>query len=299
MGLFDFVKDAGEKLFGGEDDDKAPKAAEPQVRTREMALADRAKGESLTRMVSGMKLGVDAAEVKFREGLATDHGDCELPGGPRAGGFARRQYSGRFPCGRPDDRGDPGAGGQDVYREGRGQLEQDCQGVLRQPDEIHGNLQSEPADAQGPGQDLPRPGAADSRVGLNGQGGFRPPGSYVLEDGFGHGGTMRTSISRTTVLVCVVLCTCVCGGGAKLSPEIEAHLGVYEQLIGEFEPKFEAVRNNPPEFAKVADSYKQKTDAWMNTLGTVTSDLSDAEGRTFKAGIDKLNRRAVKMLTGA
>ena len=71
MGLFDFVKDAGEKLFGGEDDDKAPKAAEPQVRTREMALADRAKGESLTRMVSGMKLGVDAAEVKFREGLAT------------------------------------------------------------------------------------------------------------------------------------------------------------------------------------------------------------------------------------
>jgi len=71
MGLFDFVKDAGEKIFGGDDDKKAPKSAEPQVRTQEMALADRAKGESLTRMVSGMKLGTDDVAVKFRDGLAT------------------------------------------------------------------------------------------------------------------------------------------------------------------------------------------------------------------------------------
>jgi nucleoid-associated protein YgaU len=72
MGLFDFVKDAGEKIFGGDDDkDKKVAAAEPQVRTREMALADRAKGESLTRMVAGMKLGLEDVAVKFRDGLAT------------------------------------------------------------------------------------------------------------------------------------------------------------------------------------------------------------------------------------
>ena len=73
MGLFDFVKDAGEALFGGKDDDKN----EAPVRTMEDALADKAKGESLTKVVSGMELGIDGLDIDFREGKATIKGTAD------------------------------------------------------------------------------------------------------------------------------------------------------------------------------------------------------------------------------
>jgi len=71
MGLFDFVKDAGSKLFGGGDDDKGPAEV---VRTPEMARADKTKGEALTKLVTGMGLDVEDLKVKYTDGRATIDG---------------------------------------------------------------------------------------------------------------------------------------------------------------------------------------------------------------------------------
>ena len=73
MGLFDFVKEAGERVFGGGDEP----APEPQVRTQEMALADRAKGEALERLVVGMGVEVEGLDVKVRDDLATVRGTVD------------------------------------------------------------------------------------------------------------------------------------------------------------------------------------------------------------------------------
>ena len=70
MGLFDFVKDAGAKLLGG-DDDKGPTEA---VRTPDMARADKAKGEALTNLVTGMGLDAEELKVKYMDGQATIQG---------------------------------------------------------------------------------------------------------------------------------------------------------------------------------------------------------------------------------
>jgi nucleoid-associated protein YgaU len=72
VGIFDFVKDAGERLFGGEDEGPTE-----QVRTVDMALADKAKGESLMRLASSMDLGVENLDVKFRDGVATVGGSAD------------------------------------------------------------------------------------------------------------------------------------------------------------------------------------------------------------------------------
>ena len=68
-------------------------------------------------------------------------------------------------------------------------------------------------------------------------------------------------------------------------------------MIEEFESKFDAVRNDPPAFAKVAESYRQKTETWMNELTDIAPDISDDEGKAISAAVDKLNKRATKMLT--
>jgi len=70
MGLFDFVKGAGERLFGGDDDDEKAGSAEV-VRTPEMAMADKRKGEALGVLVNGMDFGAEDLRVKFRDGMAT------------------------------------------------------------------------------------------------------------------------------------------------------------------------------------------------------------------------------------
>ncbi len=110
---------------------------------------------------------------------------------------------------------------------------------------------------------------------------------------------MRNATSKTIVLVACTLLVCACSGSAELSPEMAAHLGKYEQLIEEYESQFDKVRSDPPAFAKVAESYRQQAQAWIEKWATVAPDLSDDEGKAIQAALNKLNRRATKMLTGA
>ena len=67
MGLFDFVKEAGASLFGGND----KPAADDVVRTPDMARADRAAGEALQKTISAMDFGIEDLGVRFREGMVT------------------------------------------------------------------------------------------------------------------------------------------------------------------------------------------------------------------------------------
>lgn len=73
MGLFDFVREAGSKVFGGDDDDKS--GAEP-VRTPDMARADKARGEALEKMIGGMDWGVEGLDVQLSEGRVTIKGQA-------------------------------------------------------------------------------------------------------------------------------------------------------------------------------------------------------------------------------
>ena len=109
---------------------------------------------------------------------------------------------------------------------------------------------------------------------------------------------MGNGTSKTIGWVACALLVCACAGSVELSPETAAHLGEYEQLIEEFEPKFDRVRNDPPAFAKLAESYRQQAQGWIEEWVTVSPDLSDDEGKAIQAALSKLNRRATKMLTG-
>jgi len=110
---------------------------------------------------------------------------------------------------------------------------------------------------------------------------------------------MRTRTPQPIFLLLCAGIVCACGGSAELGPEIAAHLDEYQQLIDEFEPKFDQVRNDPPKFAEVAESYRQRAQAWVEEWATVAPDLSDADGKAIQTAVAKLNRRAEKMLTGA
>lgn len=70
MGIFDFVKEAGEALFGGDDDVEA-KAQANVVRTPDMARADKAREESLTRMAQAVGVDVTDLAIDFKDGVAT------------------------------------------------------------------------------------------------------------------------------------------------------------------------------------------------------------------------------------
>lgn len=70
MGLFDFVREAGEAIFGRDDD--APEAA--ATRDLEEVLADKKKAASLEQLVAGMDLGIEKLDIKFRSGVATLEG---------------------------------------------------------------------------------------------------------------------------------------------------------------------------------------------------------------------------------
>ena len=72
MGVFDFVKDAGEALFGG--DDHTAKAEENIVRTPDMARADKAREESLIRMAEAVGVKVDGLDIDFRDSVVTVRG---------------------------------------------------------------------------------------------------------------------------------------------------------------------------------------------------------------------------------
>ena len=69
MGLFDFVKGAGSKIFG-RDDGPAPETAEEQ-------LTELRKANDLLRFALGMKLPVEDLKVEFDDGVATVHGAAD------------------------------------------------------------------------------------------------------------------------------------------------------------------------------------------------------------------------------
>jgi hypothetical protein len=98
--------------------------------------------------------------------------------------------------------------------------------------------------------------------------------------------------------VCGLAWTLVsCSGQVELRPELQAHLDEYEGLIETYEVKLAEVRSDPPKFAKVASSYSREVKTWMGQWDTEAPNMSDEEGRAVKAQIDRLNKRAARMLT--
>lgn len=69
MGLFDFVKNAGEKIFKSKEKAAAAEAAEE--------LAEQQKGNQILRYVLGMKLPVEDLKVDFDDGVATVFGKAD------------------------------------------------------------------------------------------------------------------------------------------------------------------------------------------------------------------------------
>ena len=66
MGLFDFVKDAGQTLFGKDE----PEPDHTVTRTPDKAHADKAKAGSLYRLVTAMNFDVEDFAVRFIDGEA-------------------------------------------------------------------------------------------------------------------------------------------------------------------------------------------------------------------------------------
>ncbi len=76
MGLFDFVKDAGEKLLGlgkgaGE---KILSRSKPAAQAAQKQVTDQATAQGLSTMVSNLGLKVEGLSIDFKDGLATVQG---------------------------------------------------------------------------------------------------------------------------------------------------------------------------------------------------------------------------------
>ena len=78
MGLFDFVKSAGAKIFGGGDDETKPEAApnDPVAVAKAKELAERRRAARLVEAVQGLGLGVEDLSIKVDDGVATVSGTC-------------------------------------------------------------------------------------------------------------------------------------------------------------------------------------------------------------------------------
>ena len=70
MGLIDFIKNAGEKLFGDDEPSAEEKAAQRQAKEQKAS-------EALERLVRKMNIKVDDLDVKFSSGVATIYGKTE------------------------------------------------------------------------------------------------------------------------------------------------------------------------------------------------------------------------------
>ncbi len=68
MGLFDFVKDAGAKIFD---------RGKPKAESAEEQLTELRKANELLRFAQSMKLPVQDLRVEFDDGVATVHGTAE------------------------------------------------------------------------------------------------------------------------------------------------------------------------------------------------------------------------------
>lgn len=77
MGLFDFVRDAGRKIFGGDDQAEAASAAAQAAGEEEARkTADRYRAAALVRFVNGLGLEVGDMSVKVSGETATLKGTC-------------------------------------------------------------------------------------------------------------------------------------------------------------------------------------------------------------------------------
>ena len=75
MGLFDFVKDAGEKIFGHAADDKAARAdVQAKAEKGKEMLDDRRKAGGIVRFVEGLGLAVSDLSVRVDGDTATVKG---------------------------------------------------------------------------------------------------------------------------------------------------------------------------------------------------------------------------------
>ncbi len=75
MGLFDFVRDAGRRIFGG------GAAEAPELTAEEKAAADKAKANALIEEVRTHDLGIQGFWVSFSDGVATIRGTAQSQAG--------------------------------------------------------------------------------------------------------------------------------------------------------------------------------------------------------------------------
>ncbi len=75
MGLFDFVKDAGEKILGmGRETGEKILGRDKTAQAAQKVSTDQATGQALRTMVSGLGLQAEGLSIDFKDGLATVHG---------------------------------------------------------------------------------------------------------------------------------------------------------------------------------------------------------------------------------
>ncbi len=75
MGLFDFVKDAGEKLLGfGKETGQKILGRDKTAGAAQKQATQQATGQALSTMVSSLGLKVEGLSIDFKDGLATVHG---------------------------------------------------------------------------------------------------------------------------------------------------------------------------------------------------------------------------------
>ena len=65
MGLFSFIKEAGEKLFGGKEAQAAPTQADPAAAQANVADLNAKAAESIKKYIASQGLNVDGLDVKF------------------------------------------------------------------------------------------------------------------------------------------------------------------------------------------------------------------------------------------
>lgn len=73
MGLIDFMKNAGSKLFGTDE----PEGPTPEEKAAKKLAAEAKASDALEKIVSKMNIPIIELEVKFKEGVATITGRAE------------------------------------------------------------------------------------------------------------------------------------------------------------------------------------------------------------------------------
>ena len=165
MGMIDFVKSAGEKLFGhGQAQAAMVEVKKDPANDAKIAAANSAAGDAILDYIKAQNLSATGLTVTFDGasstasvfGVAPDQATREkivLCCGNVAGVGAVKDMM------TVDQ---SAAGGDLLHGRVRRQPLEDLQGELRRSEQVHGDLRGQQADALRPEQDLPGPGAAHS-----------------------------------------------------------------------------------------------------------------------------------------